>query len=197
MRKSKKKAKGESDAAADNDVQPGADAAPADEHDDKEPDLAQQVLDLESKWLRSRADLDNARRRARLDVEEARAFSSTALLQSLLPVLDALQMALTTAPADASDPVIEGLRLTEQQFQSVLAAHGVLPVAAELGSPCDPAIHRVLIEQPSDDFAPGQIVGEITKGYTLHGRLLREAQVVVAAKPAPSSPTADLPDADV
>lgn len=197
MRKSKKKAEVESDTPADSDVQPGADAAVTDEQQEKEPDLAQQVLDLESKWLRSRADLDNVRRRARLDVEEARAFSSTALLQSLLPVLDAMQMALTTAPAGDSDPVIEGLRLTEQQFQSVLAAHGVQPVAAELGSPCDPAIHRVLVEQPSDDFAPGQIVGEITKGYTLHGRLLREAQVVVAAKPAPASPEEVVPDADV
>ena len=70
-------------------------------------------------------------------------------------------------------------------------------MTAELGTPCDPAIHRVLIEQPSDDFAPGQIVGEITKGYTLHGRLLREAQVVVAAKAAQPSTPDELPDADV
>jgi len=192
MRKSKNKAKVESDAGADSGAQPGEDAQPADA-----PDLAQQLLHMEDKWLRSRADLDNARRRARLDVEEARAFSSTALLQSLLPVLDALQRALATATADESDPVMEGLRLTEQQFQGVLTAHGVEPVAAELGTPCDPAIHRVLIEQPSDDFAPGQIVGEITKGYTLHGRLLREAQVVVAAKAAQPPTPDELPDADV
>ncbi|MFT7464371.1 MAG: molecular chaperone GrpE [Pseudohongiellaceae bacterium] len=164
------------------------------EQADAEPDLAQQVLDLEAKWLRSRADLDNTRRRARLDVEEARAFSGTSLLQSLLPVLDALQRALATSTADDSDPVLEGLRLTEQQFEAVLAANGVKPVAAALGSTCDPAIHRVLIEQPSEDFEPGQIVSEVMKGYTLNDRLLREAQVVVAAKPvapAPGSPSAD------
>lgn len=217
--KSKSKAHSKSDATADSAARPAADsqeastdknAAKAKQTDrqDGTADPAQQLSDAESKWLRARADLDNARRRARLDVEEARAYSATALLQSLLPVLDALQRALSSAPAsDSDDPILEGLRLTEQQFRDVLAAHGVQPVPAEPGSPCDPSIHRVLIEQPSDEFAPGQIVSEITKGYTLHDRLLREAQVAVAAKegkPSPATttdsvqaPEGELPDADL
>jgi molecular chaperone GrpE len=163
--------------------------------DEAEKDPEQQLLELEGKWLRARADLDNARRRARLDVEEARTYAGTALLQSLLPVLDALQRALASAPEGADDPILEGLRLTEQQFVGVLASHGVTPVAAEPGTPCDPTIHRVLLEQTSDTHAPGQIVTEIARGYMLHDRLLREAQVAVASRPDPAD--AETPDADV
>jgi len=209
MRKSKKQSKDEP--KLDNEQLPPDETAARDEaehdaaaetQDEPEPDPAQQITELEGKWLRARADLDNARRRARLDIEEVQTYGGMLLLQSLLPVLDALQRALASAPEDADDPILEGLRLTEQQFVGALASHGVTPVGAEPGSPCDPTIHRVLLEQPSDTHAPGQIVTEIVRGYTLHDRLLRESQVAVASRPAPAddNPTDSdqgAPDADV
>jgi molecular chaperone GrpE len=161
----------------------------------------EQLAEMTDRWLRTRADAENARRRARLDVEEARKHGAANLIQSLLPVLDSLQRALATRPEGegANDTVWEGLALTEQMLVATLAAHGVTPIDASPGSPFDPNSHQALLEQPSSDQAPGTIVMELVRGYRLHDRLLREAQVTVATRPtdpAGTPPEGD-PDADV
>jgi molecular chaperone GrpE len=132
------------------------------------------------------AEGKNIRKRAQADVAEARTYGGMAIINSLLPILDNLQRALTTPPEGLDEAFLEGLRLIEQQWVDVLTAHGVTAIPAEPGSTLDPTVHRALLEQPSDQ-EPGTIVAEIVRGYRLHDRLLRESQVVVAAPPAPDN----------
>lgn len=192
------------DEAADGQPERAQDAPEQDGDTDEaaeEPSIEQQLAETHERLLRKAAELDNARRRARLDVEEARKYGQVPLLTELLEVMDALQRALANAGSE-EDPLVEGLRLTEQQFSAVLSKHGVTPVPSEPGQATDPGLHRVLVEQPGTDHEPGAIVTEITRGYRLHDRLLREAQVVVAARPAEGAATEPAPeqepdDADV
>ncbi|MED5330302.1 MAG: nucleotide exchange factor GrpE [Planctomycetota bacterium] len=139
--------------------------------------------DLHDKWMRAKAEVENIRRRSRLDVEEVRRYGSAPLLHSLLSILDGLQRALASPPEDSDESYIEGLRLLEQQWVDVLASYGVKPVTVKKGSPLDPSVHRALREEAAEDVEPGQIVEELLPGYLLHDRLLREAQVSVAPSP--------------
>ncbi|MCB9899234.1 MAG: nucleotide exchange factor GrpE [Planctomycetes bacterium] len=135
---------------------------------------------LKDRWLRARADLENVRRRARLDVDEARHYAVSSLAQTLLPVIDTLQRALDSAPEGTDAAFLEGVRLTEQQLLAALASAGVVPLETRVGDPFDPSRHRALVEQPTDEHTPGSIVAELVRGYMIHDRLLREAQVAVA-----------------
>jgi len=168
---------------------PKTDERPGDGDPEQAPDATDPVAfqaelgELNNRFLRAMADLENARRRARLDLEDARAFGTRELLRELLPVLDALHRALESASPEDGGPLYEGIQLTEQQFQHVLARQGVTPVKAEPGMALDPDQHRALLDQPSDEFPPGTIMAVITRGYRLHDRLLREAEVVVARCP--------------
>jgi molecular chaperone GrpE len=157
-----------------------------------EPELTldEQLAEMTDRWKRARADTENVRRRARLDVEEARKHGVAGLILSLLPVLDSLQRALATKPGpdgeskgeDANEKVWEGLELTEQMLLGTLSAHGITPIEASAGTPFDPTAHQALLEQPTDVQEPGTIVMELVRGYRLHDRLLREAQVTVATR---------------
>jgi molecular chaperone GrpE len=139
-----------------------------------------QVAELKDKWLRALAELENVRRAARIEGEQARRYGATPALQALLGVLDNLQRALATPPAAIDPEYLAGLQLIEQQFADALAAQGVSPVPAQKGQRFDPSVHRALMEQESDEVEPGAILTLVVPGYRLHDRLLREAQVVVA-----------------
>ncbi len=143
-------------------------------------EVAQQLVEMQDKWLRARADIENVRRAMRLDVDSARRYGAAPVLTGLLEVLDNLQRALAAPPADIDPTFLHGLQLIEQQFLSVLAAHGVTAVPAARGQVLDPNSHRALMEQPSNEVAPGAILHVAAPGYRLHDRLLREAQVIVA-----------------
>ncbi|GJM20847.1 MAG: protein GrpE [Planctomycetota bacterium] len=191
-----------SDETVDDDAaRAGADQGAGDNADDTaapEPDAEQRAKEFEDRWLRAKAELENSRKRQRQDLDEARRFGAVPLLASLLNAVDTLQRAIEEASKNASDddPLIQGLQLTEQQFLMALQDHGVSPLETEVGAPLDPAQHRALLEQPSADQAPGTILSVFQKGYMLHDRLLREAQVVVA-KAVDQTPVAEDGDADV
>ena len=142
-----------------------------------------QVAELKDKWLRTLAEMDNVRRAARIECEQARRYGATPLLLGLLGVLDNLQRALAAPPAGIDPDWLAGLRLIERQFTDALAADGVVPVPAEKGQRFDPTVHRAIMEQESDEVDPGTILALAVPGYRLHDRLLREAQVVVARAP--------------
>jgi molecular chaperone GrpE len=163
-------------------------SADAAEPDSAEPDetAADPVAEITDRWLRAKAELENMRRAARLETEQARRYGAGPAILGLLTVLDNLQRALASPPASLDEEYFAGLRLIERQFLDVLALHAVTPVPAERGTPLDPAVHRALMEQPSDEVAPGCILLVAVPGYRLHDRLLREAQVVVARAPGPA-----------
>lgn len=153
------------------------------------------LAELHDRWLRARAELENVRRAARLDVETARRYGAAPALAALLAVLDNLRRALEPPPPGAPQDFLQGLRFIEQQFAAVLAEQGVSPVPAEPGQPLDPHCHQALLEEPSDRQPPGRILRVAVSGYRLHDRLLRPAQVIVARAPDPPAAAEPAPEA--
>lgn len=143
-----------------------------------------QVAELTDKWLRALAELENARRASRQELDTVRRFGAQPAFTRLLAVLDNLQRALATPPAGVPGDFLEGLRLIEQQFVAVLEEHGVSRVVPEAGQPLDPRLHHALMEEPAEGLPTGSIVRTVLPGYRLHDRLLRPAQVTVARSQA-------------
>jgi molecular chaperone GrpE len=147
--------------------------------------LREQLLAAEDRSLRVQAEAQNMIRRAERDVENARKFALERFAGALLPVLDNLERALAAMgePTDTTRPLAEGVQLTLRSFLDVLQKFDVA-VVDPAGSPFNPELHQAMamIEQP--DAAPNSVVQVMQKGYSLNGRLLRPAMVVVA-KPAP------------
>lgn len=130
--------------------------------------------------LRSAADLDNFRKRAAREREEIQRFGIERVLKDLLPVLDDLDRALAAAAAD--DPLVKGVQLVRAGFEQALARHGVKGFSA-VGQPFDPTLHEALMQVPTAEAAPGTVVVEHARGFTLNDRLIRPAMVGVAVAP--------------
>ncbi len=131
--------------------------------------------------LRSQAEAQNARIRAEKDVEKAHKFGQEKLLQDLLPVVDNLERALASMDRDNEDfkAVIEGIELTHKSFIDALAKYNVESVDPT-GEPFDPELHQAMTMVPNPDVEPNTVVEVFQKGYTLNGRLVRPAMVVVS-----------------
>lgn len=131
--------------------------------------------------LRSQADAQNARRRAEQDVEKAHKFGLEKMVNDLLPVVDNLERALATIdPADeALTAIAEGIQLTHKSFIDSLARQQVIAIDPQ-GEPFDPQLHQAVSVIPNPEVEPNTVINVFQKGYTLHGRLVRPAMVVVA-----------------
>ena len=128
-------------------------------------------------WQRAQADFINYKRRTEQERQDFNRFANANLILSLLPVLDDLDRALSsTSPAkSARHSWIEGVRLVDRKFRSILEAQGLTPIKA-LGEPFDPNFHEAVRQ---DKGKEGIVVEELQKGYMIHDRLLRPAKVVV------------------
>lgn len=131
--------------------------------------------------LRAQADAQNVRRRAEQDVEKAHKFGLEKIINDLLPVVDNLERALGAIDAsnEALAPTAEGVQLTLKSLLDALARHQVAVVNPQ-GEPFDPQFHEAVSAVPSPDAEPNSVINVFQKGYTLHGRLVRPAMVVVA-----------------
>ncbi|HWV14150.1 MAG TPA: nucleotide exchange factor GrpE [Cellvibrio sp.] len=131
--------------------------------------------------LRSQAEAQNARRRAEQDVEKAHKFGLEKIVNDLLPVVDNLERSLAAIDSgnEAYAAVIEGIQLTHKSFVDALARHQVIAVNP-FGEPFDPQLHQAVSAIASPDAEPNTVINVFQKGYTLHGRLVRPAMVVVA-----------------
>lgn len=134
--------------------------------------------------LRSQAEAQNARRRAEQDVEKAHKFGLEKIVNDLLPVVDNLERALSTIDVnnEAFTAIAEGIQLTHKSFIDSLARHQVVVVDPQ-GEPFDPNLHQAVSAVPNPDVEPNTVINVFQKGYTLHGRLVRPAMVVVAKAP--------------
>jgi molecular chaperone GrpE len=133
------------------------------------------------RYLRAAAELDNVRKRAARDVENARKFAIERFATELLAVKDSLEMGLAAAAENTDvDSLLEGSRTTLKQLASALERFGIEEVDPE-GEPFDPHLHEAMTTQPSAEVEPDTVLTVYQKGYTLNGRLLRPARVVVAA----------------
>lgn len=138
---------------------------------------------------RSRADLDNYRKRATQEKLQAASRGKADLLHALLPILGNMRLALQHADQDA-DAVRQGVQMIWQQFEGFMRDQGIEPIAT-VGEPFDPARHEALSTLPATaDHPPDTIVTEIKAGYLFEGRLLSPAQVVVARAAETDEPDA-------
>ena len=141
------------------------------------------------RYLRAVADLENFRRRATREKDELRQFATVNLLQGILPVLDNLQLALEAARQQTDAATIaNGVAMVLEQFKSVLGHHGLKEVNP-VGQKFDPHRHESISHQPSREVPEEHVLKVVRTGYTLHGRLLRPASVVVSSGPAKKEPS--------
>jgi molecular chaperone GrpE len=139
---------------------------------------------LKDKLLRTAADLDNFRKRARRDVEDAALRGREDALREILPVVDNLERAVeAAAAADNVAAVAEGVRMVLRYFEDTAAKMGLERVAS-VGERFDPNVHDAVQQEETAEHPPGTVVRELVPGYRLGAKLLRPALVVVARPPA-------------
>ena len=151
-------------------------------------ELAAQAQENWDKYLRAAAELDNVRKRAARDVEHARKFALERFSTELLAVRDSLEAGLNAADQADAAALQEGSEATLKLLAKVMGQFGVEELDP-LGEPFDPNFHEAMTMQPSAEMEPGSVLIVVQKGYTLNGRLLRPARVVVAAAPPESQAT--------
>ena len=138
------------------------------------------------RYLRAAAELENVRKRAQRDVENAHKFAVERFASELLAVCDSLEAALAAEGELTVASLQEGSEATLKLLGSIMERFGIEEVDP-LGEPFDPMQHEAMTMQPSADAEPGSVLNVFQKGYSLNGRLLRPARVVVAAEPAESA----------
>ena len=145
---------------------------------------------LKDQLLRTAADYENFRKRARRETEDARARGRDETLGELLPVFDNLARAAEAA-ASATDvaAIVAGLQLVLTQVDGALGRVGVTPIVAK-GQPFDPTKHDAIQQIETTDAPPGTVVEEVQRGYVNGERLVRAALVVVARAPTAPAPPA-------
>lgn len=146
---------------------------------------------LNDKYMRALAEADNIRRRSKRDLDDAIRFHSNRLVRDLLPVYDNLKRALSSIEGsnnDTQSSVKEGISLTLDEFIKALGKHGVEVIAPEKGDSFDSKLHEALFQKPVSDFEAGKIFSIIREGFSIHGRLLRPAQVCVSSGPEENEP---------
>jgi molecular chaperone GrpE len=151
-------------------------------------ELKQRAAKADEHWdrlLRTTADLENYRKRAAREKQEAIRYANESLLEKLMPVLDNFDMALSAAENNqtgAAQSLQQGIQMIFQQFRTALQNAGLEEIDA-LGKAFDPHLHEAIAQQESADSPEGQVLQQVRKGYKLRDRLLRPASVVVAKKP--------------
>jgi len=147
-------------------------------------ELREEVAAAQDAALRAQADAQNVKRRAEQDVEKARKFALEQFTKDLLPVVDNLERALEVIDVDeeALKPIVEGVELTAKSFMDVLGKFKV-EVVDPLGEPFDPNLHQAMSMVENPDVEPNSVITVVQKGYTLHGRLVRPAMVMVSKAP--------------
>ena len=153
---------------------------------DPESALAEAQAKADENWeryLRAAAETDNVRKRSARDVENAHKFALEKFTGDLLPVLDSLEKAIEAGRggvAQGANALTEGVELSLKLFLSVLEKTGVMQLDP-LGEPFDPQVHEAIAMVPNPNSEPNSVMEVMQKGYTLNGRVVRAAKVVVAS----------------
>jgi len=167
------------------DLEDGADAARIEA-------LEAEVAALKEQVLRYAAEADNTKRRAEREANDARAYAIQKFAKDLFPAADYLSAATAHAPRDSADAPVKnfviGVEMTEKELLAAFDRNGLKRVAPTPGEKFDPHVHQAMAEEPGEGLPPGSVVRTMQAGFTLFGRTLRPAVVVVAAKGAAAAP---------
>ena len=136
------------------------------------------------KFVRTAADLENFRRRAMREKEDLRTTATGRVLEDIFPVLDTLGMAIAAArqPNAEVKSLVGGIDMVLAQLKNALLNHGLKEINPA-GQPFDPHQHEAISHQPSRDVKEEHVLNVVRPGYSLNGRLLRPAAVVVSSGP--------------
>jgi len=130
-------------------------------------------------YLRAVAELDNFRKRSEREIDNARKFAIERFAQELVNVGDALEAGINAGPANSGAALLEGAQATLRQLHRAFDKAGI-KIIDPTGQPFDPAWHEAMVAQESPDKPANTVLSVIQKGYSLNGRLLRPARVVVS-----------------
>lgn len=136
--------------------------------------------DYFSRLARATADFKNTQKRLQNEFDQRAQYANQSLIKALLPVIDNFERALAVDPAKAdAKAILKGMQIVHDQWISVLRQQNVEEIAPAPGTPFDPSRHEALMQQPGDYGEP-TVTQLLAKGYALHGRTLRPAQVAVS-----------------
>ena len=156
----------------------------ADAVDESDAAAAEAAVDELTKWrelaMRTAAEYDNYRKRCVKEREEFCRYANRGLLEELLPVVDNFEMGMMMAGQDTSSMIYIGMSMVQKQLNDFLSSQGVEAIPTEVGQAFDHNIHEAIQSEPSDR-PEGTILRILRRGYNLKGRLLRPANVIVAA----------------
>lgn len=144
------------------------------------------IMHQKDEVLRVQAEMQNLRRRTEQDVEKAHKFGQEKLSSELLAVMDNLERALQVAVDRENESVkslLQGVELTLKSFGDCFRKFGIEQIDP-LGEPFDPQVHQAMVMQENPNVDPDTVTGVMQKGYTLHGRVLRPAMVMVSKAPS-------------
>jgi molecular chaperone GrpE len=146
-----------------------------------------QAADARDAQLRAFAEMENVRRRAQRDVEAAHKFAVERFAADMIEVRDTLELGLAAAGTAAdSARFAEGMEATLRLVDKAFEKAGIV-VVDPLGQPFNPELHEAMATQPTAEQPPGNVMTVVQKGFTLNGRLLRAARVVIARAPDPAN----------
>ena len=143
--------------------------------------VRKEAEDTQAKWLRAAADLENYKKRAVRERDEALRFGQERLLKDFLPVIDDLDRAIDMV-RQADGKVVEGFEMVRRKFLSQMEKHGVSSFDSE-GETFDPNRHEAVQQTHSPDVPSHKVLTELQRGFLLNDRLLRPAMVVVSLGP--------------
>ena len=142
----------------------------------------QEAANHRDQQLRALAELENVRRRAQRDVENASRYGLEKFAQELLPVLDGLELAVSNAARADLKSLVDGQDATFKLLLRAFEKLNIKPIDP-VGEPFDPARHEAVMAQPSATAEPDSVLQVVQRGFDLGGRLLRPARVIVAKAP--------------
>src|SRR5271157_833543 len=155
--------------------------------------LETELAEMKDRWMRAEAEVQNVRARARREVDETRQFAVQKFARDVVEAAENIKRGLDSLPPSAPDEpellarVREGFEGVYRSFIGLLERNGVQQ-QDPTGQPFDPNLHQAMSEQHSADATPGSVLQAWTPAWTLNGRLLRPAMVVVARSPAGAEP---------
>ncbi len=158
-----------------------------DEATDEEPSLEQKLEQAQAEAaknydlaLRTKAEMENLRRRTTKDIEHAHKFALERFAKELLDVADSIDLGLNAIDENTNvNTLQEGMQLTHKQLYKVLEKFNIELIDAD-GAKFDPEVHEAMTMVPNPDVKPNTVIEVVQKGYTLNDRLLRAAKVIVS-----------------
>jgi len=139
--------------------------------------------ELRDLLLRTRAEMENVRKRMNRERDDERRYAALPLARELLPAIDNLHRALAAGERDHdANALLQGVEMVTRQLDEILARHEIKAIPA-LGQPFDPNLHEALQQVPTADHPPMTVIQEYERGFQLHDRVIRPSKVIVSSSP--------------